>query len=253
MQAQPLHLGGAVLFFDLAGTLVEQDATVTERVGHTLQAVGQRVERLIMVTGQPRGDYQVEAMLTLLATCRRAESAYVTRGGVRVFRNEGAFRPDTDYVCRFELDADIVDWIRSAISKVLAETAIKPLIPVSILDGVTVRINVAPEERIRLIAALRPRLVGLQVEAEGRTSVYISKKQMGKDTAVRYELGRTAADGPVYFLGNEVAQGNDRSVLGVAGVEVLAVGECGIVPPNAKCCTIAHSVEEVLNLLEASV
>ncbi len=247
-----IPLVGSLLFFDLAGTVVEADAPVTEHLGRVLKRVAERVQRLVMVTGQPLADAQVQAVLRLLAECPAAEASYVTRGGVRLLLRSTKYEVDPAYSSAFALDAKEVDRIEDAIDEVLSETGIEPLVPVSILDQVTVRLNVEPHQRKRLLSALQPRLPGLKAEAEGRTSIYVSKVAMNKQSAVRSELLRASPAGPVYYLGNEVADGNDRPVLAVEGVQVLAVGDCGQVPPGSDCRSVADSVNDLLDLLESS-
>ncbi len=252
MCATGIPLAGSLLFFDLSGTVIEADAPVTEHLGRILKRVAQRVQRLVMVTGQPLADAQVQAVLARLAECPTAEVAYLTRGGVRLLLQNAEYEVDAAYSSGFALDATAVGRIQEAIDEALSETGIEPLVPVSILDGVTVRLNVKPHQRKRLISVLQLRLPDLNAEAEGRTSIYVSKVAMNKQSAVRSELLRAPPVGPVYYLGNEVADGNDRPVLAVAGVQVLAVGDCGCVPPDARCSSIADSVDGLLDLLESS-
>lgn len=252
MRKRSVPLAGSLLFFDLSGTVISADAPVTEQLRCVLKRVAKRVKRLVMVTGQPLADAQVQAVLPLLAECPTAEAVYVTRGGVRLLLRNAEYKVDPAYSSGFALDAKDVDCIRNAINEALSETDIEPLIPVSILDQVTVRVNVDPDQRKRLLSALQLRLPDLKSAAEGRTSIYVSKSGMSKQSAVRSELLRVPPTGPVYYLGNEVADGNDRPVLDVEGVKVLAVGDCGHVPLDSDCRSVAQSVDDLLVLLESS-
>ncbi|MGK7877675.1 MAG: hypothetical protein AB4426_31550 [Xenococcaceae cyanobacterium] len=257
-----LPLDGALLFFDLAGTLVETDARLSPDRQATLQQLGRRAGRLFLVTGQPADDPQVQEILTLFTPEDTADFvAYTTRGGLRLQRQDGKFERDLAYLASSRLEESLCRAVEQEIAQVLAACQLQPRIPVQCIDEVAVRVNLSPNERPRFAAALAARLAevgmtNLQVEIEGRTSIFTMLRGVGKRRAVQYELERARQEGindPAFYFGNEVAEGNDREVLGLPGLEVCALGSCGSVPPGSRCRQIGETPSDLYAAIRASL
>ncbi|HXH09424.1 MAG TPA: hypothetical protein VNP04_06655 [Alphaproteobacteria bacterium] len=257
-----LPLDGALVFFDVAGTLVEADARLNHRRQTILCQLRQRVKRLVLVTGQPFDDPQVQEILSV---CRPDEPdnvvAYTTRGGLRLTWDNGAFRKDLTYLADTRLEAALCRMIKQEVAQVLEARHLHPLIPVRCIDEVAVRVNLPPAERPSFTAALSARfqamkMAQLQVTAEGRTSVFVMRRGVGKRLAVQYELERVRQEGiaaAAFYFGDEIAMGNDREVLGLPGVAIYALGPCEPVPPGARCRTIGQRPDDLYHVLEASL
>lgn len=256
-------LDDTMLFFDLAGTLLEPDADLTERRRAILQAVGQRAGRIVLVTGQPLDDPQVEEILAVFTSVADVDFvAYVTRGGLRLEWHGGALRKDPVYWAQNRLADDSRRALESEINHVLAESRLKPLIPVKCLDDVAIRINLTPSDRPRFQLALAERLTvdkmqDLQVVIEGRTSVFVTKRGVGKRQAIEYELARAKQEGTsaaAFFFGNEFDRdGNDHEVLGVTGLEICAVGPYAPESLGVRCHTIGQTPDDLYSILQSSL
>ncbi len=257
-----LRLDGALVFFDLAGTLVEPDAPLRHDRQAILRRMSHRVGRFVLVTGQPLDDPQVQEFLSLFTLEEPPDLVvYATRGGVRLECRGGTFRKDLAYLAETRLDDAVWRAIEQEVAYVLEICRLRPLIPVQCLDTVAVRVNLPSAERPRLMAALMAHfeavdLSHLQVKAEGRTSVFVMLPGVGKRRAVQYELERARREGfvgPALYFGNEVAAGNDREVLGLPGLEICALGPCGQVPPDTRCRTIGQVPDDLYAVIAASL
>jgi len=240
--SSPPDFRDGVVFFDLAGTLVEPDARVSESRKQVLHRFATEPRRIVLVTGQAADDPQVVDICRHFVCEPQAQFvAYVTRGAVRLVKCGLALERDEDYVAPNRLGQALQNDLHRVIEEVLAETDLHPIIPVKCVDEVAMRINLAPEDRPKFMRAmldklLEPELRGFQAVGEGRTSVFVTRLGIGKRRAVLFELEQFAMQKPsgkAYFFGNEFHEGgNDREVLDIPDLQVMvlggiAAGNCG--------------------------
>lgn len=253
-------LDGKILFFDLGGTLVRVDGRFTPGAKAVLLQTSHRAARTVLVTGQPFDDPQVKEFMSLFAKGNAANVvAYVTRGAKRFELTNGCWTCDRNYLARYFLEEDDRGLITRAAHWVLGDLAVAPIIPIQCIDDVAIRINLLPAQRIEFIAhitdALRKGgLHDYKAVAEGRTSVFVMRKMAGKRRAVEYELtgkdGLPKEDEAVYF-GNEFhVGGNDREVLDLAGLQVVALGQCPTHGTALAPITIGDSPEDLFAFLK---
>lgn len=252
-------LDDAIVFFDLAGTLVETDGEFTNSGRETLRLLIKRVKKIVLVTGQPADDPQVHSFLNIFKKDDHNKIvAYVTRGGARLKWSGESFITDESYSAAI-LDTIEQESIKSIARSVLAEMELKPFIPVQTIDEVAVRINLEPDKRPSLVKVLSGRLqeegfFDLQVLPEGRTSVFITKRGIGKKMAIDYELKLAGEDGCGYacFFGNEMTgNGNDREAMEIKDLDVFALGPCDPIPDNSKQRTIGQTPNDLYICLQS--
>ncbi len=246
----------AVVFFDLGGTLVEVDERLRPEHGELLVELGRRTRRIVLMTGQPFDDPQVQQVLRLF----QGEEAppfvgYTTRGGLRLVQRQSRLERDLDYLERSALPAELVPGALREIERALEDLGLRALCPVLVLDRVAVRVNLRPAERPAFADSLVSRFarsghLGLRVVIDGRTSIFVMRDGVGKRQAVRFEISRDREPATWIYFGNEVAEGNDREVLGVPGLEVFALGSCGSVAEGARCRSIGEIPKHLYELIE---
>ncbi len=238
-------------FFDLSGTLVEPDAPLGADLKRFLQALEQRVARIVLVTGQPSDDPQVAGFLSCFggSAVTAAVVAYVTRGGKRLVLTPAGFTVDEGYLARHRLDPATGARIEEVMRNILRQMGIVANAPPRLADEVAVSVRLPARERTRFLEALNRELAlgefaGFQSLIEGRSSVFVSRRGSGKRIAVEHELrvaGRGQAIRRWFYFGNEFAEGNDREVLPISDVEFCSIGPCGLVPAGIQCRTVGQT------------
>lgn len=260
-----IPLSRAVLFFDLAGTLVNVDGSLQSDHRDILVGTARKAKGTVLVTGQDSQDPQVRELLSIFEQEEGVSFfAYTTRGGIRLRRSGRAFESDPEYTKETRLNEATSEKTFMAIESLLGVRRLTPLIPIALLDGVAVRVNLPPSERPDFAGDLRAELIkrdisSLQVVIEGRTSIFVTRKGVGKRLAVAFELDRLARrraskSNMACYFGNEFVQvdGNDREILGLP-LEVFAVGGCGNAVPGVQCWPIGEGPEAVYRLLSRSL
>lgn len=255
-----LELDDALLFFDLAGTLVPIDGSLAPEHGAALARAARRARRIVLVTGQPFHDPQVQGMLGFLAAEAGPHAvAYLTRGGTRWILHGDRFVMDEAYAKQTALGDDLARRIIEVIGVTLASERRTPLIPVTTLDSVAVRVNLSPGERAQVLPVLARAMAALgeelDVVAEGRTSLFVMRPGVNKRRAVRHELELARRDGwaaAAYYFGDQITSGNDRDVVGLAGLALLSLESQIPEPPDGSCRCIGGAPDDVARCLEAS-
>jgi hypothetical protein len=259
-----LPLDGALVFFDLAGTLIELDARLSGDRCATLRRLGRRVRRLVLVTGQASDDPQVEELLALFDDAEFAPLvAYTTRGGLRLIAEGGRLRRDLAYLAKTRIDSSDRERIEEEVESLLDEHRLRPLIPVGLIDDVAVRVNLPAAARLGFAVELQDRLVHagpskeFRVVVEGRTSVFVMLGGVGKRAAVEHELGAARGNefrGPAFYFGNELgAGGNDAEVIEIGGLEVCALASPAELGSDTSCRTIGACPDDLYALLRRSL
>ena len=251
----PADFVESIVFFDLAGTLIEPDARLSERRKHELRRFSAFPRRIVLVTGQSSDDPQVQEISRLFVVETAVEfSAYVTRGGLRLVKRGANLEPDPQYALETRLDESLQGVVREAIGEVLSRTDLQPLFPVKCVDDVAMRVNLAPGARLAFTAAMKAwvaqsGLSGLQVVAEGRTSVFVMRREVGKRKAVLFELDDIARQFPrvkAYYFGNEFHEGgNDREVSDISNLRLMALGDAALVPHKDRTRIIGQSPDDL--------
>ncbi len=254
-----LSLVDTVVFFDLSGTLVEVDRRLLPERVDLLRRLGRRTRRIVLVTGQPFDDPQVQELVDVFEGADAPNFvAYTTRGGLRLAQLQGGLERDLAYLERTAIPIDLRRRALAEIDRALTSCGLHPLCPVKLLDDVAIRVNLPSAERVLFASFLTAHfasagLPGLQVVTEGRTSVFTMLKGIGKRQSVLFEMSfDRGASGRVRYLyfGNEVERGNDREVLGIPHLEVYALGPCGPLPQGVHCQTIGTEPEHLYALIE---
>ena len=241
----------SLVFFDLAGTLIEPDARLSKTRKDDLRWFSSSPSRIVLVTGQSSDDPQVKEICQLFVAETTVQFvAYVTRGGLRLVKRGANLEKDSQYASETFLDESLQGDLCAGISKVLSEEGLQPIIPVKCVDDVAMRVNLASGDRPRFTAAMRAwlsqaGLSGLQVVVEGRTSVFIMRQDVGKRKAVVFEKEDIARQAPLvkaYYFGNEFQQeGNDREVLDISDLHVMVLGDAVLLSDNAPVQSIGRS------------
>jgi hypothetical protein len=257
--ADPLRFEHAMLFFDLAGTLIETGASLSLDRRRILLATARQAARMVLVTGQDSSDPQVKELLSVFRPEVDVDFVvYATRGGLRLRRTGEDFEADGSYLEETRLDEMTCSAVIGGIESLLATRNQRPLIPEAVIDGVAVRVNLPPAERPAFAAALRLSLErlglpALQVVIEGHTSIFVMRWGVDKRKAVAYELKQLTPKGdrpiPAYYFGNEFEQGgNDRDVFGLP-LTIFALGSCGQIPADVQCRSIGSGPEDLYRFL----
>ena len=228
----PEFRAGVAMFFDLAGTLVERDAPFSPDCKAIIRRLTERIGQFVLVTGQPSDDPQVQEVFSTFGEHVDANVViYTTSGGARFAQSRGRFEKDLCYEASTALEEQLFRQVEILVAESLTATALAPLIPVTRLDQVAVRINLDPSERARFVDRLRWALnstcpTQLDAVIEGRTSVYVMRRGINKKHAVEHELEVASAAHGVqasYYFGDEVDRGNDRQLLDVPNLSVVAL------------------------------
>lgn len=217
------------LFSDLSGTLLEPGEFPNEQHASLFSQLHRVLDRFVLVTGQSFDDEQVIRFVELfLKWPRNRFIAYSSRGGMRWCNGENTMVPDEAYRKLTELMPAELQQLEEVCPKILKDHHIDMLIPCKVLDGTVFRINVDPVVRTECISLLRRDLrarLNVNVESEGRTSIYISRQGVGKRFAVCHELELLSSDSLPAYAGNEFIEGNDREVLVIDNLSIISIAE----------------------------
>jgi hypothetical protein len=247
-----LNIGNATLFFDLAGTLMPRTGYPSSEQCAILSAVAAVARRFVLVTGQSADDPQVEFLSRCVGQRPDVEFvAYTSRGGRRWTCGEG-LHGDDSYLTWARLTAADAAEIRGmamhgASRHHLAFTELPKLV-----DDCAIRARVHQSETQRAVRVLSESICGYQVVTEGRSSIFVMRKGVEKAVAVRHELSVIGNSAVGLYFGNEVEEGNDRSVVTVEGLRVYAIGGCGL-PSVAVCASIGASIADLYDALAQAV
>ena len=247
----PLH--GCLLFFDLAGTLMSRGGRLSAHQSQILVDVGQRAERVVLVSGQSGDDPQVHLLMDKLGAHSGVDFVAYTTGGIRRWvRTAGAYNTDDSYLPEARMDTAESDALIGRIETLLDAAKISCLQLPRFVDECAVRTHVDPDLVERTVGALRSGLVDYAVISEGRTSVFVMRQGFGKRRAVEHELAMAKNGVTALYFGNELADGNDREVLDVPSLRARAVGACGA-PVAAHCVSLGDSVADLYEVLNRSL
>ena len=250
---------GALVFFDLSGTLVEQDAHLLDKYKDTLLLLGAEAGRIVLVTGQSEEDPQVEEVCRFFVEESPVSFvAYVTRGGLRLVKRGAVLEKDPAYLEETCLDEWQQRSLGAAIDAVLSRSGLTPFIPVQCIDGVALRVNLPPSDRPAFVDATtrqlaRDGLRGFQVIIEGRTSVFIMRQGVGKRKAVEFELRAFIRQEPgarAYFFGNEFNErGNDREVATIPHLHMMPLGPYDAFSEGTAVQAVGHTPDDLYAFL----
>lgn len=254
---------GALLFFDLSGTLVEQDAQISEHYKDTLLRLSAEAGQIVLVTGQSEDDPQVAAVCRFFVDeTPVAFVAYVTRGGMRLVKRGSGLEKDLAYLEENRLDLSLQQALRAAITDTLTRNGLTPFIAVQCIDDVAMRVNLPPSDRPVFIDAMTKQLAsaglhGFQAVIEGRTSVFIMRRGVGKKKAVVFEMQLFLQHTPTahaYFFGNEFNKdGNDHEVSDIPNLNLMPLGPYESIPETAAVQAIGHTPEDLYAFLRCTL